>query len=169
MVVLLPNAIVILSMSLIILGYLSHATINTTLLSKKERWVWITYPLGLFILILTHWLIFTISDLGWYSEGVIYASVISFLLPLIFFFLNRRFFTNSEYQEFIRGILSPVGKIFTDFLSLRWVYRFLWTILGFIQRIVNALTNLLEGQGGIIWVIVFLIMFITLITSGDMQ
>ncbi len=163
------NVFVIISMSLIILGYLSHATISTTLLSKKERWVWLTYPLGLLMLILTHWLIFTISDLGWYSTGVIYASVVAFLFPLLFFFLNQRFFANSEYQEFIRGILSPVGKIFTDILSLRWVYRLLWTILGFIQRIVNAFTNLLEGQGGIIWVIVFLIMFITLITSGDMK
>jgi hypothetical protein len=163
------NVLLIFSMCLVLLGYLSHATIQTTLLSKKERWIWITYPMGLILLILTQWLVFLLSDLSWYSAGVIYASLVAFLLPLIFFFLFQRYFSNSEYQEFLRGILRPVGKIFTEVLSLRWVYRLLWTILGLIQKIVNAFTNLLEGQGGIIWVIVFLIMFITLITAGDLQ
>lgn len=163
------NMIIVLSMILIVLGFVTHATKDKLLLPKKEKWIWLTYPMGLFILIITQWAIFIASDLSWYSTGIILASTFAFLTPLIIFFLNRKFVIVSEYKDFFQSILNPIGKLFTQILSLRWLYRFVWTILGFIQKIVNAFTSLLEGQGGIIWVVVFLIMIITLINSGDIS
>jgi len=163
------NLLMIFSVSIIILGYLRHATITDTLLTQKEKWTWLTYPLGLFILILSHWLIFLISDLRWYLSGILYASIAAFLLPLILYFLIRKFLRESEYSDFLQRILKPIGNFIIRLLSFRWVYNQIWSFLGMFQRIVNVFTNILEGQGGIVWVIVFLIMLITLITSGDLS
>lgn len=165
--VLFRNIVMILSVSIIILGYLRHATDSDSLLMKKEKWIWITYPLGLLILILTQWLIFLVSDLKWYLSGILYGSIVAFLLPIIFFFLIRKYFHQSEYAEFLKRVLTPIGDFIIRFLSFRWLYNLIWTILGVVQRIVNIFTNILEGQGGIVWVIVFLVMIITLISSGD--
>jgi hypothetical protein len=163
------NVINILSVAFIILGFIQHANYSTNLLTQKEKWIWLTYPLGLFILILTHWLIFIFSDLMLNDPGIIYASITAFILALLLFVLIKKFLQYSEYSEFIQDILRPFGKFITNLLSLRWLYRLIWFLLGFIQRIVNILANILEGQGGIVWVIVFLIMLITLITSGDLS
>jgi len=163
------NFLMILSVSIIILGYLRHATIIGELLAQKEKWIWITYPLGLFILILTQWFIFLISDLEWYLTGILVASITAFLLPLIIFFLIRRFLRESDYAEFLQRVLQPVGNLIISFLSFRWVYNLIWSFLGLIQRLVNVLTNIFEGQGGIVWVIVFLVMLISLVISGDLS
>lgn len=163
------NILIILSVSITILGYLRHATLSEALLSQKEKWVWLTYPMGLFILILSQWLIFLISEIDWYLSGVLYASIVAFLLPLVFYFLSRKFLRKSEYADFLQRIFKPIGNIIIRFSSFRWVYRFIWSFLAVFQRIVNVFTNILEGQGGIVWVIVFLVMIITLITSGDLS
>jgi hypothetical protein len=163
------NFLMILSISFIVLGYIRHATISDALLSQKERWIWLTYPLGLFILILSQWLIFLVSDLNWYISGIIYASIVAFLLPLIILFFIRKFLRETEYADFLQRILKPIGNFIIRFLSLRWIYDLIWSFLGLFQRIVNVFTNILEGQGGIIWVIVFLVMLISLITSGDLS
>lgn len=163
------NILMVLSVSIIILGYLCHSTIIDILLSQKEKWIWLTYPSGLFILILSHWLIFLISDLNWYISGILFASIVAFLLPLIILFFIRKFLRESEYAEFLQRALKPIGIFIIKLLSFRWVYDLIWSFLGLIQRIVNVFTNILEGQGGIIWVIVFLVMLITLITSGDLS
>ena len=163
------NFLMILSVSIIILGYLRHATIIGELLAQKEKWIWITYPLGLFILILTQWFIFLISDLEWYLTGILVASITAFLLPLIIFFLIRRFLRESDYAEFLQRVLQPIGNFIISFLSFRWVYNLIWSFQGLVQRLVNILTNIFEGQGGIVWVIVFLVMLISLVTSGDLS
>ncbi len=163
------NIVMILSVSFIILGYLRHATNTDSLLIKKERWIWITYPLGLLILVISQWLIFLVSDLQWYLTGKLFASFVAFLLPILFYFLIRKFFQKSDYAEFLKKVLEPIGDFIIKFLSFRWLYQLLWSILGMVQRIVNIISSILEGQGGIVWVIVFLVMIITLITSGDLS
>jgi hypothetical protein len=163
------NIMMVLSISLIILGYLRHATRLESLLIQKEKWIWITYPLGLTILIITQWTIFLVSDLQWYLSGIVLGSIVAFLLPIIFYFLIQKYFQKSEYSDFLKKVLTPIGDFIIRFLSFRWIYNLIWSILGVIQKFVNAMTNILEGQGGIIWVIVFLVMIITLITSGDLS
>lgn len=165
----LRNVVIILAVSFIILGYLRHATYTDTLISQKERWIWITYPLGLLILIITQWLIFLVSDLEWYLPGILPGSIVAFLLPIIFHFLIQKFFQKSDYADFLKKILTPIGDVIVRILSFNWLYSLLWSILGLIQRLINLISNVLEGQGGVIWVIVFLVMIITLIISGDLS
>ena len=165
---LIRNIIAILSVAFLILGYLQHANQPTVLLTQKEKWSWLTYPLGLSLLNITHWVIFLLSDLGLLMQGMILASAIAFVIPLIIYFLITRYMRASYYSEYFQDVLRPFGRIFIRIVSLRWLYQLIWSFLIFVQKIVNILANILEGQGGIIWVVVFLIMLITLITSGDL-
>jgi len=164
----LRNVINILSVSFLILGYLQHANYPSELLTHKEKWIWLTYPIGLILLILTHWFVLIFSDLELWVPGILIVSIIAFLIPLLFYFLLTRYMRASYYSEYFQDVLRPFGKIFIQIVSLQWLYRIIWSLLNSLQKIVNLLANVLEGQGGIIWVIVFLIMLISLITSGDL-
>lgn len=164
----LRNIVNILALAFLILGYLQHANYPEIRLKQKEKWIWLTYPIGLILLILTHWLIFGFSDLQFILPGKILASSIAFLVPLIIYFLITKFRQASHFSDYFQDVLRPFGEIFIKIVSFQWLYKTIWAILGFFQKIVNILVNVLEGQGGIIWVVVFLIMIITLITSGDL-
>lgn len=164
----LRNIVNIIAMAFLILGFLQHANYTEIQLSRKEKWIWLTYPIGLILLILTHWLIFGFSDLQLILPGKILTSAIAFLIPLVIYFLITKFKRASAYSDYFQDVLRPFGKFFIKIVSFQWLYKAIWVILGFVQKIVNIFVIVLEGQGGIMWVIVFLIMLITLITSGDL-
>lgn len=161
------NIIITISFIILLLGYIQHATVIDSYLTKKEKWVWITYPIGLVLLIITHWVIFFVSELNWNMQGNIFLSIFTFISPLVFYFLIQKYIRSSDYSRFINVVLFPIGNFVKKVLSFRWLYKLFWSILEILQRIINLFSNILEGQGGIIWVIVFLLMIITLVASGD--
>ncbi len=154
----------IFSLVFLVLGYVRFVLKPEKDLMLKERWVWIIYPAGLFFPIITHWIIFIANDLKWIQQGVIWASTIAFLLPLIVFILLQRLEILAHYSDLIFEILSRIGKIFSTILSLDWLYQSIWKILGIFQRIVNLFSNVLEGEGGIMWVFVLVALTLTIIS-----
>jgi hypothetical protein len=52
------------------------------------------------------------------------------------------------------------------FFSLRWVYDFLALALRFSFRLIKLLTTVLEGEGGILWVLVLLALVVALLLRG---
>jgi hypothetical protein len=44
---------------------------------------------------------------------------------------------------------------------LDWAYQALWNIYRQVGRLSNAFTGLLEGESGIMWTLLFLVLFIT--------
>jgi hypothetical protein len=49
---------------------------------------------------------------------------------------------------------------------LDWGYQGVWGIYRQIGRLSNAFTNMLEGESGIMWTLLFLALFISLFTQG---
>jgi len=134
----LRNVINILSVSFLILGYLQHANYPSELLTHKEKWIWLTYPIGLILLILTHWFVLIFSDLELWVPGILIVSIIAFLIPLLFYFLLTRYMRASYYSEYFQDVLRPFGKIFIQMVSLQWLYRIIWSLLNSLQKIARA-------------------------------
>lgn len=162
----LVNILIVISFAMILLGYVKHIYTPAQLLSQKEKWVWITFPFGLITLIVTHWLIFFLSEELLIEIGRPLSSISSFVLAVIFIFLIRKFFVHSEYSEIVQRITKPIGIFIVEFMSLKWVYTFLGSILTILQKITFGISNILEGQAGFLWVIIFLVMLISVFASG---
>lgn len=142
-------------LSLIGAGYIrSIAKDEKENLDNYPRWIKIFYPTGLIILSLTG---FTLGFFGWDGAGKwntwlfsVIASGFSVILTLVFLRLPAIIKSDT-----VKNPESPpwIKAIRTTFVEIFYISR----------RLLDILTNVFEGDGGIIWTILFLVVFISLL------
>ena len=148
--------ILILAHALLVLGYVRHVMRHTPDLEHVEPWMLIVYPIGLILLILTHWGIAwsqglasqtgeSILSIGWWGGIIVFGVVTTFMI-----------FLRSEIS-FPTSISSSLGSL----LSPEWIYRILWWLYRNLSRTFSAISQILEGEGGILWSILMLILLIS--------
>ncbi len=116
-----------------------------------ERWVWILYPLSLLVLVLTH------LYLGWrinpnFNEIPAFEWIAG---PAVLIASVIVFYITSYLPHLSRGSLNPNFKSAWDqLLSLDWLYRFLWSTFRTSSRALGLVSEVLEGDGGLLWALV---------------
>lgn len=152
-----PFAIV--AQALIMAGFIRHATRSTNRDSfdSQEVWMKVVYSAGIILLIVTQLVLGligfdSVSKIGAWVQALI-ASILTFLL----LWASRRM-----------RIFSPVRAhwVSSTESSVNTIYQGLWSIYYFFGRLSRMITQVLEGEGGIMWTLLFLILFISLITQG---
>ncbi len=146
------------ALTLFFVGYLRHARRSIPGDKDFERWMWIVYPLGLALLPLTHFgLIYIKWGVGFREISFQTPGWWSGLIPLG---LAALFLAWSR-----RGPISAPPFLFrlAELFNLNWMYRFFWGIYRGFSRILYIFTRLLEGEGGILWALLILIMLIVTI------
>jgi hypothetical protein len=99
---------------------------------------------------------------GWNGTlqfGNLFAGIIVSLLTVGLLWLTPRL-----------RILNPVRAHWvrpTQASWLDWIYETLWNVYRLLRRLSNAFTTLLEGESGIMWTILFLVLFITVFTRRN--
>jgi hypothetical protein len=142
--------------SFILAGYFRHAFTHKGDIDIKlePRWVQIIYPFGLSSLPLIG---ITISINNWLqtrSIGLWWASAIIIILTLIIFFLFNKF---SKTSVLMKLRYQPVK---VSFFSVAF-----WAIYRFFRKLISLLTSILEGDGGMLWSIVIIVLFISIISQ----
>lgn len=140
----------------ILSGYFKHAfnqqgEINIGL---EPRWVQVIYPIGLSVLPV---IMFTISLKEWFQTrtfGLWWVGSIIVVLALIIYFLFNRYLKSPLVFKF----QYQPGKV--NFFT-----AIFWSIYHFFRRIITLLTSILEGDGGMLWSIVIIVLFITIISQ----
>jgi hypothetical protein len=67
-------------------------------------------------------------------------------------------------------ILNPVRAHWVQPASASWLdqgYRLLWNLYRRMGRLSTGISNVLEGESGIMWTLVFLALFISFFTRGN--
>jgi hypothetical protein len=146
----------ILGFTFIFAGYFRHAFTHQSDIDIKlePRWVQVVYPFGLSVLPIIG---ITISFMEWFqnrSFGLWWISSITIILSLIIYYLMTRIIrspilTNLRYQP---------AKV--NFFAIVF-----WGIYRFIRQIISLLTSILEGDGGMLWSIVILVLLISVISQ----
>jgi hypothetical protein len=62
--------------------------------------------------------------------------------------------------------LGETERILDTFFSFGWMTRIYDFLFGFIQKIVTLITGVLEGEGGILWAILLLVLLISYFQLG---
>jgi hypothetical protein len=126
-----------------------------------EPWVWFLYPIGLIIILVTHYLIGMmlypsmdeIPVTGWIM------GIIAVILSGIIWYLPMRY-----SKGFRRTDQSAITSAIPKFLSLEWLYSFLWRLFRELSRFAAIISTILEGDGGILWAFVlFALIFVFLL------
>lgn len=148
--------------TLLIAGYIRHAVRAGAPLSGVERWVWVIYPLGLALLPISH---FAILYWDWFRPlpgATAYPPVLASWPGLVALAL-----AGAILYWRGRGIHAPQRVIagIRRVLSLSWFYRFLWTVYTAFSRLVGLLNLIFEGEGGILWTLLLLVLLYSLLVQ----
>jgi len=146
-----------LGFSIIFTGYIRHAFTRPgdMDIELEHRWVQVVYPLGLGVLPIIG---ITISFMEWFQDrsfGLWWISFIPIILSTIIYFLITRInkssiLINLRYQPFKVNFFAIV----------------FWGVYRFIRQIISLLTSILEGDGGMLWSIVILVLLISVISQA---
>jgi hypothetical protein len=161
----------IIAHGLMVLGYMNRALRPGGEVGALESWARLVFPLGLILIIQS---MIALGLVGWpgaLTLGVWWPPLVSAVLIISAVILVRRFGAGLTYFQLPAS--SGVRKV-TDWLfphldavfRLEWVYRVVWHIFNFLGRILNSFSALLEGEGGVLWTVLILVLLITLLTSA---
>jgi hypothetical protein len=151
--------ILIIPHSVLMTGYIKITT--TSLETRdKERWKKLILILALTLLVVSQGIIAwtcirysnsELDDLSWIEK--LSPGLISLLLVGALLGLSR------IHVLFPRIITSRA----TDLFSFIWLYKIIWKLYQLISRFVGFVDSLFDGEGGLIWTLLILVLFLSLL------
>jgi hypothetical protein len=160
----------LLAVVLLIWGGIRHALRPRVELHRLERWVHPVYPAGLLALILAQWVI---GLFGWHGSrtvGVWWASTAVLVIAgagiVAAFSLRKAIPTSTNTNNWLGIVARRIGMGVGAFFRLNWLYGFFAGVYHVIQAVVQLVTTVFEGDGGILWSLVMLAILVSLIWMG---
>jgi hypothetical protein len=144
----------------LLLGYFRHSFSVVESGDEIESWARVLYPVGLAVLPLVFWGV--AWSLKWLHPGQIGRLTIEWWLGgLLVCLVSGIWYLLNRGPVRLTLDVSMLQRIFT----LRWLYRILWGIYRFTSRLVSYLADLLEGQGGVFWAVLIMVLLVTVIVQ----
>ena len=164
----------IIAHGLMVLGYLDRALQPGGMAGTLESWARVVFPLSLIIMIQS---IIALGLIGWPGSltlGVWWLSLISNVLIFSVVIFIYRFGARSPYFQLpvSSGIRKGMDWLFPRLepvFRLEWLYQVVWAVFNFFGRIMKFFSVILEGEGGILWTVLILVLLITLLTGGGIN
>ncbi len=151
------------SQALLFAGYIRYSLRVSNKPVKMENWAWALYIWGLVLLVLAT-LIITWWP-RWNGQNPLQQPpslleswpgiAIMLLVGLIFFFWRGRYGIPARFLISLRKRLS-----------FGWLYRLIWRLLRLGRYVMQWFNTLLEGQAGILWAFLLLVLLLTLFSQS---
>jgi hypothetical protein len=142
-----------------IAGFARHAlrSTRTETLDDQPSWAKAVYPAGIILLLVIQVLLGIFGWEGAQQIGNWIPALLASLLTLGLFIATRRF-----------RIFNPTRAhwVASESPRINNPYQGLWSIYRWLARTVQTVTNTLEGEGGIMWTLLFLALFVLVIVGG---
>lgn len=145
--------------ALMMTGFIRHAlrASGSESLDDQPGWAKAVYPAGVITLLATQILF---GFLGWDGAlqfGNLLPALLASILTLGLIWATRRF-----------RIFNPVRAhwVTTTGAGVNSLYQWLWSLYRGLARLAQTINQTLEGEGGIMWTFLFLILFISIIIQG---
>ena len=141
--------------AMLIAGFIRHSQRTITRASSEDQLVWgkNVYPIGISILLLMTLLLGLFGWTGALQFGNWFVGALVSLVTLGLLWLTPRL-----------RILNPVRAHWVRPANtswLEWSYQVLWNFYRQLGRVSNVISNMLEGESGIMWTLLFLALFIS--------
>lgn len=146
----------ILAHALLFAGFIRHGYSHSGEVNvlSEPRWIRIIYLIGLSLI---PFMVTLIGFWGWPGTRFIgnwWIGTLTIGLSFLILYIRSR---TSKPSKGIQGQVSSVNFIFFSNIS--------WTIYRSLRLVINQISSILEGDGGILWSIVILVLFISLISQ----
>lgn len=137
---------------------------------RHERWMVAVYIFGLVLLILCHWLIGLFGMPIPLQAGIWWVAMISILVAAIVL-LFIWFWQKSGLAVFLRKdprleLGRRVFNVLEAILRLDWFYWIIGLMLKEVQGVIEFFTHLLEGEGGVLWTLLLILLLASFLVFG---
>jgi hypothetical protein len=144
--------------ALLMAGFLRHTLHpGETSLESQEKWVKGIYPIGLLILVAVALLLGIWGWAGARMVGLWWLAVVVILLAAGFTFLALRILVRMPTG-------NPSGQ-WTQMFRLDRFYSLLDALFKFFRRIADTITGSLEGDGGLLWSFLLLVLILSILST----
>jgi hypothetical protein len=147
--------------AMLIAGFIRHTQRTLTRVTNEEQPIWAknAYPIGISLLLLMTVLLGLFGWSGTLQVGNLFAGILVLLLSMGLVWLTPRL-----------RILNPVRAHWVRPASSSWLdrgYQALWNVYRQLGRVSTGISNILEGESGIMWTLVFLALFISFFSQRN--
>ena len=167
------SLIFIIAMALLLVGYLRHSFRPGDSIAVMDRWIQVVYPAGILMLVVSQWLIGVFGGPSSFTVGVWWGSLLASILAGGIFFgvigFRRIQVPEAYSQSWISILLEKSGYRLAAFFRLEWLYGLFRLFYLIVQRLIQFLTAILEGDGGVLWVLLLLALLVSLLQSGGIK
>ncbi len=159
----LSNAAFIAGHSLLLTGFVKHTIRQDESEEEIDRWVQIIYPAGLLNLTITFVLIgvWAVAQYGVLTFWI--PPVLSISLALFWFGLRAWLSREKPLQSLVKSTGVVIGTVVEKIVNFKWLFRTIEQFYKISRQFVNWLTGILEGDGGVLWALLLLLLLITVI------
>jgi len=151
----------ILAHAMLVAGFIRQSQRTSARTSSEDQPLWAknVYPIGISLLLLMTILLGLLGWSGSLKFGNWLVGLLASLLTLGLLWLTPRLrLLNPVRAHWVR----PVNASWLD-----WGYRALWNLYGQLGRASSTISNMLEGESGIMWTLLFLALFVSFFTQGN--
>ena len=140
---------------MLVAGFVRHSLRTTTRISSEDQPIWAknVYPVGITLLLLITILLGLYGWNGTLQLGNLFVSVLTTILIAGLTWLTPRL-----------RILNPVRAHWVRPATVSWIdwsYRLLWNLYRQLGRVSNVISNVLEGESGVMWTLLVLVLFVS--------
>jgi hypothetical protein len=153
--------LILLFQSLFLIGYTRFAFLAEPRAPGLERWVWIIYPSGLVLLLIAHYLL-GISN--WPTSITLANSLPSVLVAVCSLGLFAFGKKSADYPVLSRTG-RRIGAAISLLFSFEWLFSLLWRGYTVIGKGLMYFIRVIEGDGGVLWGLLFLVLLVTIIAQ----
>ncbi len=147
-------------------AFVRHALQTRESSAYYEPYVVTTYTLGLVVLLLSAWLSVLFGISQGLRLGTWWGGIIVFVLSVL---IVQRALRHTPDQDFsspqsvwLKDIIQKVIDSVSAFLRLNWLYAIMRFVFHTVQGITRLLTILFEGEGGVLWSLLLLVLMISI-------
>lgn len=150
---------VIVAQALTVAGFIRHALrpSGRDSLESQPGWARAVYPAGILLLVIVQFLLGFIGWDGALQLGAWLQALLASLLTFGLVWATPRF-----------RILNPIRAHWVTSTTSRWsgVSQGFWSLYRGLAKVSQAISVTLEGEGGIMWTLLFVVLFISLLAQG---
>lgn len=151
---------------IIIAGFIRYALQSRELTSHYEPYIVTTYTIGLLVLLLSAWLSVFFGVEQGLQLGTWWGGVLVFGLSIFMGWLVLRRKQDEDVSSpqtvWMKNIVRRSTDVVSAFLSFNWLYGVVRFIFHTVQAFTRLLTLLFEGEGGVLWSLLLLVLLISI-------
>ena len=156
-----------LGLALIVAGMVKHSLTRLKYTETTETWMRVFHTVALYFIAFSPWIMLAViwdrqpQTVRW-GIGIITA-ILSGAIVTVFILLKSRMRSIRMQHKGLESTLVTVSKSLGNVYQFNWLSRIFSSIGFVISRIVNLLASVMEGDGGILWSFLLIVLLLSLL------